>query len=87
MVDRRNDKTIINSRIQSGSVRVRTPIMMYVLTISAFLSVELEEFMGHNLVQDIINTWNVRTSLTLDPIYDIVAQGHKMWTSLSEFEH
>ena len=41
MVDRRDDKTIINSHTQSGGTGVRTQVMTSSLTISSILPVEL----------------------------------------------
>jgi len=41
LVDRRDDKVVINSHIQSEGTGVRTPVMTSGLTISTFLPVEL----------------------------------------------
>ena len=44
-LDRRNDKAIVNPHTQSKGTVVQTPIMMFGLTISAFLSVELRQIL------------------------------------------
>ena len=41
LVDRRDDKAVINSHTQSGGTGVRIPVMTSGLIISTFLSVEL----------------------------------------------